>query len=421
MSSHSTAWSAPDEQLLAQTLNELELVRLGEFVWESTVRLVKHALPPEVAGADAFRIPWPLVPANFLPLGNSVREAYFRAGASGRSRAPWHEGGLFWEAITEAIAFLHDERKNRITHVDEQGEHSDPAPPPRAVPLDYMAKYIIEGAHAPARTPTREELESRVDFALTLDPLCAEAYHIQGQLEEGKSNFHRARIAYELAMKIAALLIGPQAVASAETSRAQNVDFWSASDAARAYIRARATLARLLWSKLDDPRGASALLQGLISLDPGDHLGTRHALLCCLLEAGETATLGVTLTRLYFEAYGYDYEEDEEEAIPEEDMPDTWWLYTRACYLYCIASMHDQNEWAFEKAVLALSSAFHANSYIPHRLLAEGSPPEPSDDADSSPGTPGEAFVYTDMALPAWRKTPGALEWLKRMLSQLEG
>ena len=67
MSNHSTGWSAPDEQLLTQTLNEQELVRLGEFVWEMTVRLGNRALPPEVVEADSFRIPWPLIPANFRP------------------------------------------------------------------------------------------------------------------------------------------------------------------------------------------------------------------------------------------------------------------------------------------------------------------------------------------------------------------
>lgn len=183
---------------------------------------------------------------------------------------------------------------------------------------------------------------------------------------------------------------------------------------------ARATLARLLWSKLDDPSGASALLQGLISLDPGDHLGTRHALLCCLLEAGKIETLGIVLTRLYFEEYGYDYEEDEEEIILEEDVPDTWWLYTRACYLYQIASMSGQNERDLQKAALALSHAFQANSFVPQLLLANGGQVEQSDDAESSPGIPDEALSYAAMALPAWRNTPGALEWLRETLARLE-
>jgi hypothetical protein len=279
-----------------------------------------------------------------------------------------------------------------------------------------MAKFTTQGALVTERRiPTREEQVARVDFALALDPLCAEAYHIQGQLEEGERNFHRARVAYELAMKIAALLIGPQAVASAEKSQAQTIDFWSASDAARAYIRVRAALARLLWSKLDDPRGAAALLQNFIALDPGDHLDTLHELLCCLLEAGEIETLGITLTRLHFETY-----EDEDETMTQ-DWSDTWWLYTRACYLYCNACLHDQSERAIQKATLALFSAFHANAYVPQLLLTEGSPVPPGDDAESSSGTQSEAFSYAAMALPAWRNTPGALEWLGKTIARLEG
>jgi tetratricopeptide (TPR) repeat protein len=416
MSNHSTDRGASNEQFLAQALSEQGLVRLGEFVWEWTVRLGNLALPPEVEEAVSFYAAWSLAPANFLPLGQSVREVYIRVEEPRRQRATWHEGRLFWDALTEAIAFLHDERKNRITRVDAQGEYSDPPPPPRVVAIDYMAKFIIEGAlEDGGRTPPRKAQEARVRFALALDPLCAEAYQVQGQLEERAGSFHRARISYERAMKIAALLIGPGAVASAETSQAEDIDFWSASDAARAYIRARAALARLLWSKLDDPRGAAALLQGLLALDPGDHLDTHHALLCCLLETGETETLGITLKRLHFDTYEY-----EGETIIE-DWADTWWLYTHACYLYRVASLSGQSERVLLKATLALIRAFHANSYVPQLLLAEGSPVEQGDDAESSPGTPGEAFAYATMALPAWRNTPGALEWLRETLARLEG
>ncbi len=299
--------------------------------------------------------------------------------------------------------------------MDAQGEHSDPAPPPRAVPIDYMAKFIIECAFEDGRrVPSSPEQEARVRFALAMDPLCAEARWVQGQLEEGAGDFHRARISYERAMKIAALLIGPQAVASAEAGQAGEVDFWSASDASRAYVRARASLARLVWRKLGDPRGAASLLQGLLVLEPNDRLDTRHALLCCLLEADEIETLGITLKQLHFEAYEY-----EEETIIE-DWADTCWLYTHACYLYCLSLLSGQRERALLKATLALIRAFQANSYVPRLLLADKGSVEQGDDAESSPGSPGEAFSYAYMALPAWRKTPGALEWLGETFARLE-
>src|SRR5712692_3412306 len=142
MSDYSTGRSTPNEQTLAQALGEQELERLGEFAWELTVRLGDLFLPPEVEEADSFHAAWPLAPANFLPLGQSVREVYVRAGEPRRYRAAWHEGRLYWNAPTEAIAFLHDERKNKITFVDAEEEHSDPPPPPLAVPIDYMAKFI---------------------------------------------------------------------------------------------------------------------------------------------------------------------------------------------------------------------------------------------------------------------------------------
>ncbi len=107
MSNHSTGWSAPDEQLLTQTLNEQELVRLEEFVWEMTVRLGNRALPPEVVEADSFRIPWPLIPANFRPQGRSVREAYIQAGEPRRARAVYTDEALpAWRKTPGALEWL---------------------------------------------------------------------------------------------------------------------------------------------------------------------------------------------------------------------------------------------------------------------------------------------------------------------------
>ena len=307
MSDHTIGREVPDEQSLAQALNQRELVRLGEFAWELTVRLGDSVLPQEVEDADSFHTAWPLAPANYLPLGQSVREIYVRVGEPRRHHAPWHGGRLFWDALTEAIAFLHDERKNRITHVDAQGEHSDPAPPPRAVPIDYMAKFIIECSFEDGRRiPSSPEQEARVQFALAMDPLCAEAHWVQGQQEEGAGDFHRARIYIRARHEVSlALFIGPQAVASAEAGQAGEVHFSSASDASRAYVAHAHLWPGLCGESWVTPGERHLCCRGCV-LEPDDRLDTRHALLCCLLEADEIETLGITLgSQPISEAYEY--------------------------------------------------------------------------------------------------------------------
>ncbi len=59
-----------------------------------------------------------------------------------------------------------------------------------------------------------------------------------------------------------------------------------------------------------------------------------------------------------------------------------------------------------------------------HEQLSSELPPQGRSvrEAYIQAGEPRRArAVYTDEALPAWRKTPGALEWLRGMLAQLEG
>jgi len=53
--------------------------------------------------------------------------------------------------------------------------------------------------------------------------------------------------------------------------------------------------------------------------------------------------------------------------------------------------------------------------------MAEKDPLKQGGDAESSPGSLAEAFSYVDLAIPAWRNTPGALEWLGETFARLEG
>jgi tetratricopeptide (TPR) repeat protein len=147
--------------------------------------------------------------------------------------------------------------------------------------------------------PGRREQAARVRLALELDPLCADAYTIRGQLAAQYGKFYQAKWEYEKAMRIAAFKIGPEALASAKVRKARGLVFW-ADRATRDYMRPRAALAFLLWRRLGDLQGAIAHFQGLLDLDPDDHQGNRCALLSCLVEAGDDEALGSALARHRF-------------------------------------------------------------------------------------------------------------------------
>jgi tetratricopeptide (TPR) repeat protein len=399
-----TSARTPPEQSPARDLTEHEVARLGEFVWELVLRLDGRMLHAVMKEAQCFAFSFSQIHPDFLSLGQRIRDAYIDMGEP-RACPTFQAGALVWEVLTEALYLLRDARKNRVTHIDGDGQYSAPPPPPDAVDLEYLAQYLIDGPSSErTASPTRPEQTARLRFALALDPFCAEAYCVQGELEEQAGMFHAARVAYEQAMKIAGLKIGPDAILSAEVRQARQLDFWYSSGG-RAYMHSRASLAWLLWRKLDDLPGAIAHFQALLELEPGDHQGNRFALMCCLLQAGRDEELGSTLARNRF----YTHDSGDVDGQHTEEIADTCWHYTHACWRFRTAFLPEQSELGLRQAHMALSRALQENPHVPGLLLSSERRVAPQ---GRSTGSLEEAAWYVDMAFLAWKNTPGALEWL---------
>jgi len=401
----------PDEPFSAQALEARELERLGEYVWELVLRQGDHSLPTALEEAPFFPNVWSQAPATFLLLGRGVHEVYVQLGGP-RYRPSFPDGRAFWEALTEAIACILSERTNRVTHVDADGYHPEPAPPPRAVPLEYIAQFVLDAAspEGDALPLARQELEARIRFALALDLLCHDAYRLQGELEEQEGLVHRARIAYERAMRIAALKFGTDAIASPTARRTRDIIFWFSSGT-RDYMHARSSLAFLLWRKLGDLAGAIAHFQMLLDLDPGDHQGNRRVLLCCLIEHGDDEVLGSALGRHRLFTYTLGGLDD----TMTEDTADTWWAYSHACWLFRTSQLPGGGPRSLQKANLALYRAFQENAHVPSLLLGWEQEAVPGASRDRSPGSRGEAAWYVDMIRTGWTQTDGALAWLEEL------
>jgi tetratricopeptide (TPR) repeat protein len=144
-------------------------------------------------------------------------------------------------------------------------------------------------------------------------------------------------------MTLAAEKLGPEAFQEVTKKGTRQLHFWY-SEGTRPYMNARAALVYLLWRKLGKLHDAIAHFQELLRLNPGDNQGNRHALLCCLVEAGDGPALGEALER--HRTYG-------EESVEPVEITDTCWRYTYACWLFR-RTLHDAGSQRLREATKAL-------------------------------------------------------------------
>lgn len=318
---------------------------------------------------------------------------------------PLQHGRLFWYAIYAAIRILvsgqgireQRRRKGRF----REGEVSEvPAIRARDIGQDIIDGAFSDGLYAPASS----ELWPRVQLALALDQECADAYFIDGQLQEKAGQYPLALLAYETAMRLAATRFGGEEALIQRFANNRQEDL-SRTFGGKSYLRPRSALAALLW-KLEEYQLAEANYQALLTLDPDDRQGIGDALLSLLLEAGEHASLGRVLKKI---RRRFLKEEGEEGA-------DTTWLYTCACWHYRRwrrAPGRAEGGQANQEATSALQEAFECNHFVPILLLSPAGLPDLEELSVSYKGDATDAARYVHRALKAWRKTPGALEWLE--------
>ncbi len=153
----------------------------------------------------------------------------------------------------------------------------------------------------------------------------------------------------------------------------------------RPYMRARAGVANALWQlqRYDEAIGE---YRELLRLNPGDNQGLRYLLLNLFMQL---------------------HREDDADALLKayEDEGSAIWLYTRALREF-------MRSGDSAKAVAALKEALNENAHVPSYLTGAKRVPARLP-AYIGFGDENEAIAYATDNLNYWRRTPGAVEWLK--------
>jgi tetratricopeptide (TPR) repeat protein len=276
----------------------------------------------------------------------------------------WHdtEGATHWLA-------------GRLAAAPEATPARAPAPvvaDPEADRRFTAREHVEEGWDAP---PPRREALARA--ALDAWPDCADAWRLLASVA--------ADPAEEVERLREAVRAGERALGRAPGSGAGPLP---ESEDARAYLRARAALAAAL-RRRGDEEAALAQERRALEEDPDDPLG-----------------LGVPhVARLL--ALGRDAEAAEALARREEDVSPGWAWARVLARRRCGDSVG---------ASFALADATLSAPLVAPMLLGE---PPRGDDMPETADAWIQARSAADALRPAWRATPGALEWLRERLPPL--
>jgi tetratricopeptide (TPR) repeat protein len=219
--------------------------------------------------------------------------------------------------------------------------------------------------------------------ALTLSPLCADAYVLLA--EEEAQSAKAAREYYQRGVEAGELALGPEGF---EDYAGQ---FWGFLET-RPYMRARTGLAAAL-ARLGDVDGAIAHYRDMLRLNPNDNQGIRYVLAGYLLGRGDDAALKALLEQ---------YQEDSS----------AYWLYTQTLVAYQDGGPDDA------QATRLASDAWASNEHVP-ALLSGMKTAKPSQDGYITLGGEDEAASYVEECGAAWRNTPGAIDWLRAVTTGL--
>ena len=223
---------------------------------------------------------------------------------------------------------------------------------------------------------TRRDRLSFARQALEISPNCADAYVLLAQ--DAAKSLDDAIDYYRQGMEAGARRIGEQAFVD------DVGHFWGLLET-RPYMRARAGLAECLW-KAGQKEDAIAHYLDMLRLNPGDNQGLRYILLTALIENGR----------------------DKEAADLHKQYEDDG----MAAWRYGAALLHFRREGDSATARRALDDALNGNPHVPTFLLGKTKVPARLPDYTGF-GDESEAAVYTAENMAGWKKTDGAIDWLR--------
>lgn len=284
-------------------------------------------------------------------------------------------------------------RKSRAP-MDSLEDADSPIPFDRRL-LEAQTSKILEGleGYEPIGSEKAREAQSiiyeaweetdptrRVDLAhkaLAVFPDCADAFNL---LAEEADTYQESLSYYQEGVEAGRRALGEAFFANKENRE----HFWQILET-RPYMRALANLGNMLW-ELDRVSEAEEIYRELLLLNPNDNQGIRYSLLSLLFEMGKLQE-----ARNLIQEYPTD--------------PTAEWLYCRLLLDFQIKG---------PKAKLArdLDKALAANPYVPAYLLETVRLPD-TDPQRLTLGGEEEAISYARSFRKYWRRTPGAVDWLK--------
>ncbi|MEI9989537.1 MAG: hypothetical protein WDM86_05820 [Rhizomicrobium sp.] len=247
------------------------------------------------------------------------------------------------------------------------------SPTPAALDRLEQAQDIVFRAWEASSEKKAKQLAEK---ALKLSPLCADAYVL---LAECAPTADEALDLWRRGVEAGAAALGRDAF---EESAG---DFWAILET-RPYMRARAGLSVALWrsGRADE---AIAHQRELLRLNPNDNQGNRYILAAWLAERGLDAELEKLLKRY------------------RKDASAVWtWLSA------LLAFRRDGGD--APKSRKALDVAFKENPYVAPYLLGDKALPDELPPY-YAPGEDSEAIIYAEDIAAGWKRTPGALDWLR--------
>jgi len=213
--------------------------------------------------------------------------------------------------------------------------------------------------------------------ALATSPDCADAYVLLA--EEEAENLADAMKLYQQGIEAGERALGKKFFK-------ENVGYFWGMLEARPYMRARFGLANCLWDARQFEE-AIGHYQDMLRLNPNDNQGVRYSLANLLLEIDRDSDLIKLLKQ---------YKDDAMAA----------WLYTWALVEF-------RKSGISKTADKRLREALKQNPYVPSYLTGKKRIPNRLPDMMGW-GDDDEAVHYASAHLNHWRRTNGALEWLKQ-------
>ncbi len=226
------------------------------------------------------------------------------------------------------------------------------------------------------RSPARRLALAKKALQTSLN--CADAYVLLA--EEEAQTPQQALKYYQAGVEAGRRALGEDFLADPE-----NIGhFWGILET-RPFMRAMEGLATVQW-ELGQPEKAEQQYRELLRLNPGDNQGIRYLLLNLLIDMGQNEQALALLNK---------YEED-------------W----SADIAYSAALLTFKEKGDILEAKQALEHAFEVNQHVPNYLTGRKRIPSERSNMITMGGE-DEAANYASAYLNHWRKTPGAVDWLR--------